>query len=97
MNNQAVPLDNSASSQRQRIKQHIKKHGSISTLEARQVLGICHPGLRCMELRRDGINLQTIWVNELDSVGVVHRIARYILKESPQLSLFYTEVEDNGD
>jgi len=50
----------------------------LSTLQAREELGIMHPGGRVMELRRQGYNILTHWV--VGYTGAVkHRVAQYVL------------------
>lgn len=71
--------DNSSSTQRQHILSYLSKNGSLTTLQARQELGICHPAARVMELRRQSYAIETIWVNDVDSSGVTHLVARYVL------------------
>lgn len=67
-----------AEAQRQRVLEHLK-HAPMTTLEARSQ-GIMHPAARCMELRKRGHEIATEWVNEYCPGGVLHRVARYILK-----------------
>lgn len=72
--------DNSASTQRKRILSYLKKNHRISTIEAREKLGILHPCGRIKELRAQGYWIETHWTNELDSNGVVHRVGLYIYR-----------------
>ncbi|MFC3909002.1 helix-turn-helix domain-containing protein [Legionella dresdenensis] len=72
--------DNSSSSQRARLLKYLKAYSQLSTLHARQHLGILHPCGRIMELRRRGHQIETHWVIEIDSNGVLHRVGLYIYK-----------------
>jgi len=74
----ALP-DNSANTQRRHILSYLSQNGSLTTLQARQELGICHPAARVMELRRRGYEIDTVWVNDVDSTGATHMVARYVL------------------
>jgi hypothetical protein len=74
-----MPLyGNSASSQRARLLKFFESIPRISTMEAREVLGILHPGGRIMELRRKGYRIDTHWIKEPDSNGVAHRVGLYV-------------------
>jgi hypothetical protein len=81
--------DNSASSQRQRILNHLRTKGSLTTFEARAQLDSMHVGMRICELRKAGYHIDRIWVNAISSSNTVHRIANYVLrvKHPVQLSL----------
>lgn len=69
---------NSASSQRARLLKFFESIPRISTMEAREMLGILHPGGRIMELRRKGYRIDTHWIEEPDSNGVSHRVGLYV-------------------
>ncbi|KTD18720.1 Uncharacterised protein [Legionella lansingensis] len=69
---------NSASSQRARLLKFFESIPRISTIEAREVLGILHPGGRIMELRKKGYRIDTHWVEEPDANGVLHRVGLYV-------------------
>lgn len=71
---------NSTASQRQRILAHLKKHKSITTIEARSVLDILHPAGRIKELIAKGYFIHKIWVQEPTDCGRLHRVARYYLQ-----------------
>lgn len=71
---------NSTEAQRQRILEHLKC-GSITTLQARS-LGIMHPGMRVCELRRQGYDIVTEMAVEYCPGGVLHRIAKYVLRQA---------------
>lgn len=75
--------NNTASAQRHRILEHLK-HDSLTTLEARS-LGIMHPGMRVCELRKQGHEITTEWATEYCAGGVLHRVARYILKQNGEV------------
>ena len=66
--------ENSAESQRQRILNWLAQK-PLTTLEARQHFDV----MRVLELKRAGHEIQTVWVNDLSSVGKVHRVGKYIL------------------
>ncbi|KTD22000.1 helix-turn-helix domain-containing protein [Legionella israelensis] len=72
------PYNNTAS-QRARIIRHFQeKSPRLSTIQAREQYGILHPGGRIMELRNKGYQIDTHWIRETDSNGVLHRIGLYV-------------------
>lgn len=68
-----------ASRQRQVILKHLQQGKRLTTIYAREVLGICHPAARVMELRKHGRNIATNWRTEEDVTGRPHRVAEYVL------------------
>lgn len=72
-----TPTTESATRQRARLEAHFRSHGSISTLEARNGLGVMHPAARVQELRESGHRIITVWSRESDATGRRHRVARY--------------------
>lgn len=70
---------NSAEGQRQRLSRHLQTHGSITTCEARRELDILAPACRIMELRRSGLKIDLVWVDDFSEVGKVHKVGRYLL------------------
>jgi len=71
-------LSNTTESQRLRILKALR-HEPITTLEARQLLSICSPAPRIMELRSMGHKIATVWRTDTDSTGQEHRVAQYVL------------------
>ncbi len=70
--------DNSKVAQRARILSFLKETGSMTTLQARGLLNVLHPGGRVLELRKKGHNIITHWT--IDYIGnFPHRVARYVL------------------
>ena len=69
---------NSAASQRARLLKFFEASPRISTMEARNELGILHPCGRVMELRNTGHRIDTHWISELDINGVPHRVGLYV-------------------
>lgn len=51
----------------------------VSTVYAREVLGIAHPAGRCLELRKAGHQITTERGTVYDAVGRPHRSAVYVL------------------
>ena len=54
--------------------------GPLTTLEARERLGVMSPAARTMELRRAGFKIETVRKTALDSEGRPHRSAEYVLR-----------------
>lgn len=55
------------------------KSGPVTTLQAREQLGIQHPAGRVLELRESGIYIQTLKTWETDISGKSHLVAQYAL------------------
>lgn len=73
------PIGNSKAAQRGRLLQYLQQHGSITTLQARQILAVMSPAPRIKELRESGYSIKTNWVKDTDSAGVEHRQGLYVL------------------
>ena len=70
----------SAATQRQQILAYMEEHGSITTYEAREDLGVASPAPRIKELRDRGYVIITLLQDLSDANGVIHpRSARYVL------------------
>lgn len=65
--------------QRREILEYLQQNHSLSTLYARDVMGIMHPGGRVLELRKSGYNIVTNWRVGTDAASNEHRTAEYIL------------------
>ncbi|WP_298287944.1 helix-turn-helix domain-containing protein [Thiomonas sp.] len=78
---------NSASSQRQRIADHLLKHGALDTETARMVLDIYHPPARIKELRDlFGWAITTVFIwRETASCGRPHRVGKYLLVKAGEI------------
>jgi hypothetical protein len=59
------------------------KLGPVSTLEAREVMGLSHPGGRVHEMRRDGVPISTTMEVRADSLGRLHKVGVYRLLGAP--------------
>ncbi|PHS69130.1 MAG: hypothetical protein COB23_07180 [Methylophaga sp.] len=62
---------------RKKILKHLLEHARLTTLQAREELGIMSPAPRVLELRRLGHNIVTTLTNERDITGRKHRQAEY--------------------
>lgn len=70
-----------AENQRERLLAALRKHGSITTIDARRFLDILAPHARIWELRnRHDEQIETIWVYQDTEKGKPHRIGKYVLK-----------------
>jgi hypothetical protein len=72
--------DNSLATQRARILKHFAENPRLSTIQAREEMGILHPCGRVMELRKRGYRIETHWIKEPDLNGVLHRIGLYVFQ-----------------
>ncbi|MFI4957449.1 MAG: helix-turn-helix domain-containing protein [Gammaproteobacteria bacterium] len=79
------PYNNALASQRARIIKHFANNPCLSTMQARNDLGILHPSGRVQELREDGYLIDTHWTTEEDSNGVLHRVGLYVFKGRQQM------------
>lgn len=59
------------------VLEHMRKHGSISSIEAFFDYGITRLSARIWELRRDGYDIKTDLVKVKTEKGVVKHYARY--------------------
>lgn len=66
--------------QRDCILDHLRREGSITTLEARERYGIMSPACRVLELRRAGHQIDTVRLRAPDANGQLHNQARYVLR-----------------
>lgn len=73
------PQSNSNAAQRSRLLQYLNQYGSITTLQARQILAVMSPAPRIKELRESGYSITTNWVIDIDSAGIEHRQGLYVL------------------
>ena len=90
---QTTPLqytDGCAISQGWRIIEHLKKFGSLDTLEALRDLGIMNPAQRVSELRKRGAPIETTRRMRADEAGIMHWVAVYVWQEGkpPQADLW---------
>lgn len=67
--------------QRMRILNYMKQNGSITGLEATNVLHIMDYRKRISEMRRNGINIDDEWQRKTDGDGMPVRYKRYFLIE----------------
>lgn len=68
----------SSTSQCLRIIEHLKQYSTLSTIDAREKLGIMHPAMRICELRRAGAPIHTSTLWQADTTGASHKVAVYI-------------------
>ena len=73
------PCDNIRAKQARAILDYMQTNRQISTIEARELLGVCHVAGRVYDLRRRGHQIQTKRVLEADASGRLHGIALYQL------------------
>lgn len=59
------------------------KHHPVSTIEARDSLGISSPAARVLELRKAGWPIETSRATRPDAAGRPHVVALYTLKGQP--------------
>jgi len=76
--NTANLKDTSTATQRNTIKKIIRECGQMTTLDAR-AHGIMHPAMRVCEMRKQGDNIVTNWIYQVDDAGVKHRLGVYTM------------------
>jgi hypothetical protein len=70
---------NAASSQRQSLLRWFRNVNSrISTLQARELLGIMSPASRVIEMRRSGHHIILEKEYQIDTAGVRHKVGVYV-------------------
>lgn len=72
---------NSLGAQCQRLREALSRY-SLSTFEAMRFLDVYYPPARVMQLRRDGIAIDTHWTYSVTESGERHRIGLYVLAPS---------------
>ena len=65
--------------QSKRILQWLMAHKRLTTLEARNILGIMHPASRIQHLREAGYAIETHWQRNTDATGKRHKQGLYVL------------------
>lgn len=70
---------NDAATQRQRLLAAFRLF-PVSTFEASRFLDCYHVAGRVKELRAEGHEIETHWVDAETEAGVIHRIGRYALR-----------------
>lgn len=65
--------------QRAHLLKWLQGRGRITTLQARNELGIMHPAARIQELRESGYIIETYWQLEADTTGKQHKQGLYVL------------------
>lgn len=73
------PSTQSRAAQRARLLAYLREVGTLTTIQARDILNVMHPAGRVMELRKAGYNIVTAWVWDRDHEGRPHRVGRYAL------------------
>lgn len=74
---------NSSHDQRQRLLEALHRR-PVSTLEARKEMDVLHPAARVMELRKQGIPVETHWTTQDTIDGRPHKVASYVLMAGQQ-------------
>lgn len=77
VNNTTPPQ--SCAKQRRTILDYLQQGHRLTTLYARETLGIMHPAMRVSELRADGYNIITNIRAGMDVTGTKHSVAEYVL------------------
>jgi hypothetical protein len=74
-----LPNNNSPHAQRaSMLHWFLKVSYRLSTLDARERLGIMSPACRIFELRNMGHNIPLEWTYQEDSTGTLHRVGVYV-------------------
>lgn len=81
-----LPYDNSVLTQKKRLIERFNDNPRLSTIEARDKMGILHPCGRIKELRARGYQIETHWIKEADANGVLHRVGLYFYKGKQEVS-----------
>lgn len=78
-----TPSNTAKATQRIALLNYMKSNGGqVSTIEAREKLGIAHPAGRFCEVRRSGLQIETSRVLVHDVSGRPHICALYTLRDS---------------
>jgi len=71
-------------SDKSRVLEHLRSHGTITPLEAFTGFGCYRLGARIWDLRHDGYDITTEMVEGTDQHGEPMRYAKYHFKEEKQ-------------
>ena len=71
--------------QKEKIIEHIKKHGSITSYEAYMDLGITQLGARLDQLKKDGYEFETEWITKKNKDGAIVSFKKYYLADKENL------------
>ncbi|MCU7801941.1 MAG: helix-turn-helix domain-containing protein [Candidatus Thiodiazotropha sp. (ex Lucinoma borealis)] len=74
-----IHFNTSTSAQRNAILSFLRTGEHLTTLYARETLGIMHPAMRVKELRNQSHKIITHWSVEEDVTETRHRVASYVL------------------
>jgi len=73
------PDNNSLQAQRASILHwFLNVSNRLSTLDAREILGVMSPACRIFELRQIGHKIQLEWLYQEDTTGTRHRVGVYL-------------------
>lgn len=75
----AISKHQSRAMQRLALLRWLQERQQITTLQARNDLGIMHPAGRVKELRESGCDIATYWQWDTDTTGKRHKQALYVL------------------
>jgi hypothetical protein len=78
-NHAANGTSTSRAAQRARLLAWLRERGTLTTIQARELLNVMHPAGRVFELRENGHNIVTVWTWANDHEGRAHRVGRYAL------------------
>jgi hypothetical protein len=83
--NEKLHVDfNTTEAQRTRLLGYMRKVGSITTAEARELLAVMHPAGRIKELRDFGFKIPCVIQKSPDFHGVFHKMGRYFFLGEPR-------------
>lgn len=68
-------------SQKDRILQHLKKYGSITTWESFELYGDTRLSDKIYRLKKDGYNFDEEWIKKTNRYGKQIEFKKYILRE----------------
>lgn len=78
-NSTAIRKHQSRAMQRLALLRWLQERQQITTLQARNDLGIMHPAGSVKELRESGCDIATYWQWDKDTTGKQHKQALYVL------------------
>ena len=87
----------SKSTERTRIVEYLKNNHKLTTLDAREKLGIMNPAQRISELIKKGAQIGKDYTIQTDSTGARHRVRVYIWlgENAAQADFFGGQFSDN--
>lgn len=75
-----MTFESVGATQHRMILEYLLIDETMTTVQAREILGVMHPSERVKELKKQGWPVETHWYQLEDVAGKTHRAAQYYLQ-----------------